>query len=64
MEGLRRFRQVRQPGSPALWDVLEQSEHQIRELQNRTGFDSYWRAYFALTRLHRHTACADLSTSA
>ena len=64
MEGLRRFRQVRKPGSAALWDVLEQSEHQIRELQNRTGFDFYWRAYFALTRLHRHTACADLSTSA
>ena len=32
--------------SPA---ILEQSEHEIREMQESTGFDLYWRLYFALT---------------
>ena len=64
LDGLRRFRHARKPGSPALWNVLEQSEQQIRELQNRTGFDFYWRTYFALTRWRRHPICADLSTPA
>jgi GT2 family glycosyltransferase len=30
--------------------ILEQSEKEIREIQQFTGFDLYWRLYFALTR--------------
>ena len=48
-EGLRQFREARgsfQESRPA---VIEQSEAEIRELQRLTGFDLYWRLYFALT---------------
>jgi GT2 family glycosyltransferase len=30
--------------------VIDESERQILELQQKTGFDSYWRAYFWLSR--------------
>ncbi len=53
LEGLRSFQPIRQARSRAvpdlLHDVLRQSEREIRELQRATGFDAYWRLYFALT---------------
>jgi len=48
LEGLRRFRGAR-GNSPALSAIVEQSETEIHELQRLTGFDLYWRLYFALT---------------
>ena len=32
-----------------LTDIVESSENEIREIQRLTGFDLYWRLYFALT---------------
>ncbi len=50
IEGLRQYRRVRASGRPAgLEGILEESEQEILALQRRTGFDWYWRAYFALT---------------
>jgi hypothetical protein len=54
VEGLRLFREVRgksRPDFPAgtFCAILEQSEKEIREIQQLTGFDLYWRVYFALT---------------
>ena len=53
LEGLRSFGTVRRVASgvaqTALREVLQQSEREIRDLQNATGFDAYWRIYFALT---------------
>ena len=52
-EGLRLFRAMRKTGPPAsaqqLDSILSESEREIRELQQATGFDWFWRAYFALT---------------
>jgi GT2 family glycosyltransferase len=49
LEGIRRFRESRGESCPDLARILEQSELDIRELQKLTGFDLYWRLYFALT---------------
>lgn len=61
IQGLRQFREARgercanSPGigkSSAIDNfpaILEQSEKEIREIQQLTGFDLYWRLYFALT---------------
>jgi GT2 family glycosyltransferase len=53
LDGLAMARSVRRgaarPGN--LREVLEQSESEIWRLQRRTGFDLYWRLYFALTSL-------------
>jgi GT2 family glycosyltransferase len=57
MEGLRLFREVRGKHCtdfPAtaignFATILEQSEKEIREIQQLTGFDLYWKLYFALT---------------
>lgn len=51
LEGLHSFGPMRRAGSGGdiLQDVLQQSEREIHELQNATGFDAYWRVYFALT---------------
>lgn len=52
IEGLRRFRELRgtgDSGSGALWAILDESEKEIRDLQRETGYDLYWRLYFALT---------------
>jgi GT2 family glycosyltransferase len=59
IEGLRGFRGLRRAGwgkhpanFPAIVQfsaIIEQSETQILELQRLTGFDLYWRLYFALT---------------
>lgn len=48
-EGVRRFGATRTSTSPQLMYVLEQSERTIHEVQMQTGFDLYWRLYFALT---------------
>jgi len=56
LEGARRFRGLRRDGirggmvdPEKLARVLEESEQEILRLQRRTGFDLYWRLYFALT---------------
>jgi len=49
IEGLRMFRQMRGPGDNAIPQILVESERQIYDLQRQTGFDWYWRIYFALT---------------
>ena len=49
LEGLRLFRKIRGNSHPTLPVLLEQSENEIRELQALTGFDLYWKLYFALT---------------
>jgi GT2 family glycosyltransferase len=55
IEGLARFRSARREtvrnGSrpQSLSEILEQSEAEILRLQCDTGFDLYWRLYFALT---------------
>ncbi len=51
VEGLRAFRRTRQNSAPlrSRLGILERSENDIRELQQLTGFDLYWKLYFALT---------------
>ncbi len=51
LDGLRASVKVRRssPQSPKAGLLLCESERQIRSLQERTGFDWYWRWYFALT---------------
>jgi hypothetical protein len=55
IEGVRRFRAARGeyrakvPPVVSFSAIIEQSEKDIRELQSLTGFDLYWRLYFALT---------------
>jgi GT2 family glycosyltransferase len=47
--GVRLFRSVRGSGAPHLIHVIRESERLIREVQSESGFDRYWRLYFALT---------------
>jgi hypothetical protein len=49
IDGLRRFRGARGEASPQFAGIVESSEREIHELQRRTGFDLFWRLYFALT---------------
>jgi GT2 family glycosyltransferase len=49
IDGLRRFRAARGEGCAGFPGIVEQSEREIRELQSSTGFDLFWRLYFALT---------------
>ena len=53
LEGLAMFwparRSVTRPHG--LSRILEQSESEIFRMQKKTGFDLYWRLYFALTSL-------------
>jgi GT2 family glycosyltransferase len=49
LDGIRLFRKSRGGSCPELARILDQSEGEIRELQKLTGFDLYWRLYFALT---------------
>jgi GT2 family glycosyltransferase len=57
LEGLAKFRRVRREiarngGWPkGLSKVIEESEAEMYRLQQKTGFDLYWRLYFALTCL-------------
>jgi GT2 family glycosyltransferase len=52
-EALRHFRAVRAAAGGQGWSgietVLEESEKELLRLQKQTGFDLYWRLYFALT---------------
>jgi len=51
IEGIRAACQISaSPGNASLTPILEESEREILELQRRTGFDGYWRAYFWLLR--------------
>jgi GT2 family glycosyltransferase len=55
LDGLLRFRAARlgasgvRVGPDRLAQILGDSENEIRDVQRRTGFDWYWRMYFALT---------------
>lgn len=51
IEGLRQFRAARNaaPDAQALARILEESERELFTLQQRSGFDLYWRLYLALT---------------
>lgn len=49
LEGWRQFRRMRRTGPSAICRILEQSEREIHDLQKQTGFDTYWKLYFALT---------------
>ncbi|MEJ7608834.1 MAG: hypothetical protein WKF37_21815 [Bryobacteraceae bacterium] len=50
IEGVRRFGSFRRRTTdPVLISVLGSSEKELRELQQLTGWDWYWRLYFALT---------------
>lgn len=57
LQGLGEFAEFRRElrrsgdGGRALARILAESESDILDLQRKTGFDAYWRAYFALTRL-------------
>jgi GT2 family glycosyltransferase len=57
LEGLAGFRRIRREiakngGWPkGLSKLIEESEAELYRLQQRTGFDLYWRLYFALTSL-------------
>lgn len=48
-EGIRRFRSTRGKSPANLPAIVERSEREIRDLQRLTGFDLYWKLYFALT---------------
>jgi GT2 family glycosyltransferase len=48
-EGLQKFRRVRGCAAPGFPAIIEQSEKDIHDIQQLTGFDWYWRLYFALT---------------
>ncbi len=48
IDGLRQYGAARD-GSGDVGELLEESEHTLFELQKRTGFNWYWRLYFALT---------------
>lgn len=49
LDAIRLFRKSRGEACPDLARILDQSESEILELQKLTGFDLYWRLYFALT---------------
>lgn len=49
LEGLRSFRRARGQPAANLPAIVESSEQDILEIQRLTGFDLYWRLYFALT---------------
>jgi GT2 family glycosyltransferase len=52
-EGIRRYRSLRRrlpaAESEKTARLLKQSEAELRRLQRESGFDAYWRLYFALT---------------
>ncbi len=52
IDGIRQFGSIRRSAGGEfgrLPAILKDSESEILELQRRTGFDLYWRLYFALT---------------
>lgn len=48
-EGLLRFRKTRGKYQANLPAIVERSEREIYELQRLTGFDLYWKLYYAVT---------------
>jgi hypothetical protein len=48
-DGLRQFREARGKACARFPVIVEQSERELREIQELTGFDLYWKLYFALT---------------
>jgi GT2 family glycosyltransferase len=52
MDGLRQFaaEATAACASERIRAAVERSEQQILEVQRQTGFDTYWRLYFSLTR--------------
>lgn len=48
-EGLLRFRKTRGKYQSNLPAIIERSEQEIYELQRLTGFDLYWKLYYAVT---------------
>lgn len=51
LEGVQRFSEFRAscPGLPSIGEILRKSERTLRELQDESGWDWYWRIYFTLT---------------
>jgi len=49
LEGLRAFHRARGAAPPNFRSIIEASEQEIHDIQRLTGYDSYWRLYFALT---------------
>lgn len=49
LDGVRQFRAARGKRCAAFPAIIEESEKEIRDIQQSTGFDLYWRLYFALT---------------
>jgi GT2 family glycosyltransferase len=49
LEGLKLFSRMRGPFEAAVEGVIQESERELLELQRSSGFDRYWRIYFALT---------------
>jgi len=49
VEGLRQFRRFRGNACAHFPAIIQKSEREIHEIQQLTGFDLYWRLYFALT---------------
>jgi GT2 family glycosyltransferase len=50
LEGTQQFLSARRAADRRLLAVvLQETEHEIEELQRTTGYDWYWRLYFALT---------------
>jgi GT2 family glycosyltransferase len=49
LEGVRLFRSYRRGDHPHIGEIVEASEATIREVQSATGFDLYWKLYFACT---------------
>jgi GT2 family glycosyltransferase len=49
LDGLRLFHKSRGHSAANLPTIVESSEKELREIQRLTGYDLYWRLYFALT---------------
>lgn len=49
LEGVRQYRAARGKHCASFPAIIEESEQEIRDIQESTGFDLYWRLYFALT---------------
>jgi GT2 family glycosyltransferase len=49
LDGLLRFRRARGNSQPNIAAIVDASERELHHLQQLTGFDLYWRLYFALT---------------
>jgi GT2 family glycosyltransferase len=51
LEGLKQFSRLRRTAAPSeeIFQLLNASERELRHWQRASGFDLYWRLYFALT---------------